>query len=238
MTLDLAVVMPVYNEQECIAAVVDSWRAMLARLDVDYKLIVLNDGSRDATAAALEKFAGDRRIEIVHKQNSGHGPTILLGYRRAVAVARWVFQCDSDDEMSPEHFPRLWERREQYDALFGYRANREQNVGRQLISGVSRATVRMLFGGGVIDVNVPYRLLRADVLRQIIAQIPDDTFAPNVIISGTVAKARLRIDNQLVPHEGRKTGAVSIVKWKLWKAAFKSFLQTVQCRPVLRRPDA
>ena len=115
MTLDLAVVMPVYNEQECIAAVVDSWRAMLARLDVEYKLIVLNDGSRDATAAALEKFAGDRRVEIVHKQNTGHGPTILLGYRRAVATARWVFQCDSDDEISPEHFPHLWERREQYD---------------------------------------------------------------------------------------------------------------------------
>lgn len=131
MTFDLAVVMPVYNEQECIAAVVDAWRAVLAKLNIDYLLIVLNDGSQDATPAALAKFTEDRHISIVHKTNSGHGPTILLGYRQAVEIARWVFQCDSDDEMSPEYFPHLWEKRKHYDALFGFRSGREQNTGRR-----------------------------------------------------------------------------------------------------------
>ncbi|MEJ7616264.1 MAG: glycosyltransferase family 2 protein [Pyrinomonadaceae bacterium] len=237
MTLDLAVVMPVYNEQECIAGVVEAWLTVLSELGIEYLIIVLNDGSQDETRKALSKFAEDRRVSVVNKTNSGHGPTVLLGYRQAVEMARWVFQCDSDDEMRPEHFPQLWEKRERYDALFGFRQGRQQNVGRRLISAFSRITVRLLFGNGVRDVNVPYRLMRADILRQIVVQIPDDTFAPNIIISGTMAGAGLRINNQLVPHEGRKTGTVSIMKWKLWRAAGKSLWQTIKCRPAIRRPD-
>lgn len=228
--LDLAVVMPVYNEQECIVDVVNSWREALSGLQIDYKIIVLNDGSRDGTREALTAFDGDPRIGITHKTNSGHGPTILVGYREAVNLAEWVFQCDSDDEMKAANFNLLWEKRDDYDALFGVRIGRQQNLGRRLISGVSRATVQLYFGAGVTDVNVPYRLIRARILKEIIASIPDDTFAPNVIISGALARAKLRIHNEPIPHEGRKTGTISIVKWKLWRAAIRSFGQTLRHR--------
>jgi len=231
MCLDVALVMPVYNEEACIANVVRSWREMLAGLGVRFRMVVLNDGSTDGTRAVLDALAGDEHLEIVHKANSGHGPTILEGYRRAVAEAAWVFQCDSDDEMKPDGFPMLWNDRQSYDALFGTRAGRAQNFGRRLISACSRLTVRVLFGSGIIDVNTPYRLIRAPLLRPIVAQIPDDTFAPNVIISGALCRAGVRIANHPVPHECRRTGSVSIVKWKLWKSALRSFWQTLCCRP-------
>jgi glycosyltransferase involved in cell wall biosynthesis len=231
---DLAVVMPVYNEAECIAGVVNAWRSELTALGVPYQLIVLNDGSKDNTGEVLAGLGkGDERLEVVNKPNSGHGPTILMGYHKAVEAAPWVFQCDSDDEMKAEHFARLWSRRDDYDALFGCRAGRIQNLGRKVISACSRAAVRMFFGKGVTDVNTPYRLIRSDILRQILRQIPPDTFAPNVIISGAIARGGCRICNVEVPHEGRRTGTISIVKWKLWKSAFKSFWQTLRCRPKL-----
>lgn len=232
--LDLVHVMPVYNEQECIAAVVRSWDETLSSLGITYKIIVLNDGSKDGTQEALSVFEGQPRFEIVHKTNSGHGPTILQGYHQAVTQAQWVFQCDSDDEMKAEHFPALWNKRENYDALFGTRAGRQQNAARSFISACSRLTVKLLFGSGVEDVNVPYRLMRAPLLKQIVEQIPPDTFAPNVIISGTLARAGVRILNQPIPHGERKTGTVSIVRWKLWKAVFRSFLQTLSCRPSIK----
>jgi glycosyltransferase involved in cell wall biosynthesis len=238
MSLDLAVVMPVYNEQDCIEDVVQSWLDTLARLGLQFKLLVLNDGSRDNTAQALESFADNPQVQIIHKKNSGHGPTILQGYRQAVVLAPWVFQVDSDDEMKPDHFEALWEKRHDYDALFGMRAGREQNWGRKVISGVSRVTVQMLFSGGVKDVNVPYRLMRSDWLTQIVAQIPANTFAPNVIISGAMAKGGLRLYNHPVPHEGRRTGTASIVRWKLWRAAIRSFGQTLQCRPTIQQNNA
>jgi len=229
--MDLIVTLPVFNEEGCIAEVVSSWREALARLGIRFRILILNDGSTDGTRQVLDQFAGDDRIEVIHKPNSGHGPTLLQGYRRAVSQAEWVFQCDSDNEMSPEAFPRLWEKRERYDALFGVRKGRKQNRGRALISAVSRGSVRLLFGPGVTDVNTPYRLMRARLLEAIVAQIPADTFAPNVIISGALAQARLRIWNEPVEHRGRKTGRASIVKWKLWKAAFRSFVQTLRCHP-------
>ncbi len=235
MKYDLALVMPVYNEEACIAAVVRSWRDMLSRCRINFLMVVLNDGSWDDTKEALAEFDGDARIEVVNKENTGHGPTILVGYRGAVEAADWVFQCDSDDEMKPASFPALWERRDAYDALFGSRQGRTQNLGRKLISACSRLVVRALFGNGVADVNTPYRLIRAPILKEIAAQIPTNTFAPNVIISGALSKAGLHIYNRPVACEGRKTGVASIVKWKLWKAAVRSFLQTVVCRPTITR---
>lgn len=228
---ELAVVMPVYNEEACIVDVVQAWYNELALLGIDFFLIVLNDGSQDGTARCLKKFAGKTRIRLINKTNSGHGPTILMGYRMAVELADWVFQTDSDNEIKPFSFRELWERKTEFDALLGYRENRTQGIGRYLISAVSRLTVRVLFGSGVVDVNTPYRLIRASLLADIIRQIPPETFAPNVIISGALAVSKVRVFNFPVPHEGRKSGTVSIVKWKLWRSVFKSFLQTVKCRP-------
>jgi dolichol-phosphate mannosyltransferase len=233
MDLDLALVMPVYNEEACIAQVVQSWRDALAALGIRFRLIVLNDGSHDGTREALAPFEGDPAVTVIHKSNSGHGPTILMGYRQAVEMAPWVFQCDSDEEMSPEHFPPLWKSRKAYDVLFGTRQGRRQNAARRIISAGSRLTVRLLFGKGVVDVNTPYRLMRSDLLKVILTQIPEDTFAPNIIISGTLARAGARIWNYPVPHEGRRTGTASIVKWKLWKSAWKALWQTLRCRPAL-----
>ena len=91
MPHELALVMPVYNEEACVAGVVRAWLEVLGGLGIDFRMIVLNDGSRDRTAEVLAQYAGDARIEAVNKPNSGHGPTILEGYRRAVELADWVF---------------------------------------------------------------------------------------------------------------------------------------------------
>lgn len=237
-TRELSLLMPVYNEEECIVEVVKSWYEELSRLKIDFVMIVLNDGSRDNTASRLTEFHGNDRIKVIDKQNSGHGPTILVGYHMAVDEAEWVFQVDSDDEMKARDFHKLWSQRNTYDALFGYRVGRRQPASRKIISIASRVVVRLLFGKGIVDVNTPYRLIKSIILKKIIAQIPGDTFAPNVIISGTLASSGLSIFNCPVTHEHRKTGTVSIVNWKLWKAACRSFRQTIGCRPRLNRKQS
>ena len=69
--------------------------------------------------------------------------------------------------------------------------------------------------------------MRSKAFHEIYQKIPRDTFAPNVIISGMVAKCELRYYQQMVPQRDRQTGEVSIKKWKLFKAAVKSFWQTI-----------
>jgi glycosyltransferase involved in cell wall biosynthesis len=229
MTIDLAVVMPVYNEEECIVKVLESWISVLTTLGMRFKIIVLNDGSSDGTLQVLQAFNQSNHIELINKANSGHGPTILMGYQKAVRLADWTFQCDSDDEMKPNSFRALWVNRAGFDALFGIRKERHQNLGRRFISACSRAAVRVLFGKGVTDVNTPYRLIRSDILAQIIDHIPVNAFAPNVIISGIICKLGLRTFEVPVFHENRKTGKVSIVKWRLWRSAANAFWQTLWC---------
>ena len=109
--------MPVYNEEGAIAGVLRQWAAMLDALpDVRYELHVYNDGSRDGTARILRELAAELAGKVIvhEKANSGHGPTILLGYREQAAVFDWLFQIDSDGEIGPEKFPGLWQCREGY----------------------------------------------------------------------------------------------------------------------------
>ena len=230
----LIVIMPVYNEEGAIASVLEKWTRQLDSMEFPsgYEIHAYNDGSKDHTADILaecgEKYSG--KVIVHNKPNSGHGPTILQGYRENATRAEWLFQIDSDDEMGPESFPRLWEQRNEHDFLIGIRDGRKQALPRKIISLASRLSVRIFYGESVWDVNTPYRLMRTSAFQEIYEKIPADTFAPNVIISGMAAKQKMRCFETPVPQMDRRTGTVSIRKWKLLKAALKSFRQTIAFR--------
>lgn len=227
---DLAVVVPVYNEQDSVKQVLMEWYEVLCKLGVNFCIFAYNDGSRDNSAAVLEAVAKEYPgyIRVVNKTNSGHGPTILRGYRETSKVAEWIFQMDSDNEMGPDSFSELWSCRDKYDFLAGTRQGRYQMIPRKIVSFVSRMVIRVFYGKNTIwDVNTPYRLIRSEKFRELFLKIPDDTFAPNLIVSGYVARANLPYKQIGVPHRDRQTGEVSIRKWKLFKASLRAFLQTI-----------
>jgi dolichol-phosphate mannosyltransferase len=225
---NLALIIPVYNEEGLIAQILTSWLTILDREVSSYVIVVLNDGSRDNTAGVLASFKDNPHIQCINKSNSGHGPTILKGYVQAIAVADWVFQCDSDNEISAEQFISFWQQRHNFDALLGIR----QGIGgrsleRRIISVCSSMVIRVCFGSAVRDVNVPFRLIKSSVLASLIQHIPEDTFAPNMLISGLLAQRRVAIANIPLTHVKKKRRTCYIVKWSLWKAAFKSLRQTM-----------
>lgn len=226
---NLAIIMPVYNEEGAIGAVIEKWTNELNKLQIEYNIFAYNDGSKDNTAVILEDIAKNQpKIIVVNKTNSGHGSTILKAYRDNAPNYTWIFQIDSDDEMGPEGFAALWEKRNEYDFLLGIRDGRLQELPRKIISFVSRACVKIFYGlNGVWDVNSPYRLMKSEKFINLFNKIPEDTFAPNIIISGFVARKRLRFFQAPIPCKPRQTGEVSIQKWKLLKAAAKSFWQTI-----------
>lgn len=225
----LCVVMPVYNEQDAIGPVLEKWHGALTALGADFTIRPYNDGSRDESLRVM-RAAAERlpNVDVRDKPNGGHGHTILTGYREAAADGfDWVFQIDSDDEMGPEKFGELWTRRGEYDFLVGIRDGRIQQLPRKIISLVSRLCVRTFYGKSVWDVNTPYRLMRVSAFRGFYSRIPEKTFAPNVILSGLAARHHLRSFETRVPQHDRTTGEVSIKKWKLLKAAMRSFMQTI-----------
>lgn len=226
----LCVIMPVYNEEGAIAHVIQKWTHELTRLGISFNIHAYNDGSRDKSLSILHSLASENINLIVHdKKNSGHGPTILQGYRDSSNV-EWIFQTDSDNEIGPESFEKLWNNRNQYDFLIGKRIRGHQPLPRKIVSIISRLAVRLFYGHTIYDVNSPYRLMRCASLKDAFMSIPNDTFAPNVIISGIVSLKRLRVFEIPVAQSERTTGVISIRKLKLLKVAAKSLLQTITYR--------
>ena len=226
----LAIIMPVYNEEQAIGNVLDKWVKEIDKLGIVYTIHPYDDGSKDNSLQVIKAKENEYPGKIIAhtKPNSGHGPTILLGYREAAAQGYdWVFQIDSDDEMGPEGFYKLWEQRKNYDFLVGTRDGRKQALPRKVISAFSRMSVRVFYGKSIWDVNTPYRLMRVEAFKSIWDEIPENTFAPNVIISGMAAAQKLLCYETPIAQRDRQTGEVSIKKWKLLKAAMKSFMQTV-----------
>jgi glycosyltransferase involved in cell wall biosynthesis len=218
--------MPVYNEEEGIAGVVASWTRVLERLGISYEFLLYNDGSKDGTGARLDALAASYpHVRVSHHANRGHGPTILRGYREA--AGEWIFQTDSDDEMPAEAFESVWARRQGQDAVFGIRTGRPSSAGRRLLTKGAAGVVRLLFGRGPRDANVPYRLIRRDALTRLLPRIPDDTFAPNVVMTGLVARDRLRFAEVPVPAVARRLGQTTLIGLKTLKLGAKAGRQTI-----------
>jgi glycosyltransferase involved in cell wall biosynthesis len=222
-----AVVMPVYNEEGVIAEVIDKWTAMLSRVVERFEIHAYNDGSRDQTLSILYRLQQTNPHLVVYdKPNSGHGPTVIEGYREA-SEAEWIFQMDSDDELGPKPFEALWKQRESYDFLIGRRTGRDQLLARRIMTHFSRLLIEMLYGKGVYDVNCPYRLMRTQPFKACFFSLPEHTFAPNLIVTGYAVMKGMACFEVDVPFRGRRTGEVSIKKWRLMKAAVTALLQTI-----------
>jgi len=164
----LRVILPVYNEQDIILEVIASWLKVLRDLDIQFKIYVYDDGSKDRTLDVLNSVSKNNpEIVIKTGPNIGHGPTILKGYRESGGVT-WIFQTDSDNEMPASSFEALWKQRDGYDFIIGKRQGRSQKILRKIVSLVSRVIVwSFYFPCGVIDVNCPYRLMRADCFKNV-----------------------------------------------------------------------
>ncbi|KGL63241.1 glycosyltransferase family 2 protein [Polaribacter sp. Hel1_85] len=227
---DLKVVIPVYNEEGAIKLVIEDWTNKLSELEINYQIITYNDGSKDNTLAFLKSLEKEyKTLKVVDKKNSGHGPTILKGYKDNID-AEWIFQVDSDNELKATEFNKFWRERDNFDFLIGKRIHRDSPLVRVVTTQISRLVVGIFYGFKVKDVNAPYRLMRVSAFSDEFNKIPADTFAPNLIVSGLASVRNMRIKQFDVTHHNRETGEVSIKKWGLFKAAFKSFLQTISFR--------
>lgn len=226
---ELALVMPVYNEEEILENVINDWTNVFEGLDIDFEILAYNDGSKDKSLEILRKNAeNNSRLIVRDKKNSGHGPTILQGYRDCAENYEWIFQTDSDNELGTEGFVELWKNRCDYDFLIGKRFYKNRDASRKIISNVAKIITRVLCGKGVSDVNCPYRLMKTSVFKDLFLKIESDTFSPNIIVSGFVNRNNIKFFEIPVEWKNRSTGTVSIQKMKLFKSAAKAFFQTIK----------
>ena len=207
---DVAVVIPVFNEEKLIGECINEWLNVLDSVNLNYEILIIDDGSSDATISIVERYGDNQNVQVIIKQNEGHGPTILAGYKRAVGIAEWVFQADSDNEISPNQFSALWSRRQRQDAVIGWRQGRDQTTVRRLVTFFARVTTKVLFRCHLRDVNIPFRLIRSETLTILLEKIPSDTFAPNIALSGALSLMNYQVEECPVVFNERIVGESSL----------------------------
>jgi glycosyltransferase involved in cell wall biosynthesis len=208
----LYIVIPAYNEAATIGLVLDQWYPVVEATGPAGRLLVLNDGSRDDTLALLRAAAAGRpQLEVVDKPNSGHGGTVLEGYRRALAAgADFVFQTDSDGQTDPAEFAPFWAARRDADLVIGRRDARQDGFGRLVVTKVLRLVVRALFHVWAEDPNTPFRLMSGPSLAAAVARIPDGYNLTNVAVTAWYLKHGRRVLWLPITFKPRQGGVNSI----------------------------
>ena len=190
------IVIPVYNRRaERMAGLPgEDWQPVFEATGAPYRVILIDDGSTDRSLEILKSRQKKDDALSVHTQpNAGHGPSILRGYRIALD-ADWVFQIpDSDHQLDMYAFCELWSSRNQYDLLLAERKEKNASFSRRCVSFISGLIVHTLFGRAVNDVNTPYRLMRSEPLREALIKIPENSFAPNILLTAWFVRKKNRI---------------------------------------------
>lgn len=218
----LVVVMPIYNEESNIAEVIGRWTETLLNLSIPFQVIALDDGSYDRTEEILcdLEAAHPQQICVVSKPNSGHGITCRMGYDIAVSSkAEWVLQIDSDGQCDPKYFADFWQRRSGSDCVFGLRTSRGDGLGRVVTSAICRAASSLICGQDLRDPNVPYRLMRREILAKALRFIPPSFNIHNVALTYILKKMpSLRWNYVAIHFPDRAAGqnSINILKVATW----------------------
>ena len=229
---NLAIIIPVFNEEDIIEKVINDWLFIAQKFDGS--IIVINDGSSDNSLKILKKInKKNNRLIIINKKNSGHGPTVYMGYEMALKKNfKFIFQVDSDDQFFSKDFVKLWQLRDDNLLILGFRKKRYDSFHRLIITRILKVFNLILFRKFVPDANIPYRLIGYKFLKKNFKFISSKSLAPNILISIKAAKDK-KIKSLVVSHKERLTGQVWIVKFHLIKFMIKVFIEIINFKKII-----
>jgi dolichol-phosphate mannosyltransferase len=233
---ELTIVMPAYNEGPGIERVVNRVQTAIGeRLDT-VEVVIVDDHSSDETGAILERLAAqDGRITVYRAvANRGHGPSVRRGLD--ASHGEWIFQMDSDTELAPDDFWRLWAARADADLVSGYRQRRREARHRLALTRLEQAFVRRLARSRSLrDVNAPFKLLRRELWTDLRPAIPPNCTVPSIMLILGAALRDRRIVQLPVTQPPRLAGESSLRPWKLAKLCVRATGELVAFRARLTR---
>jgi glycosyltransferase involved in cell wall biosynthesis len=167
----LSVFFPAYNDSGTIASLVISALRAARKLTPDFEVIVVNDGSADATAEIADELARTYpEVKVVHhERNRGYGGALRSGF--AAATRDLIFYTDGDAQYDPSEMAVLWHAfGEGVDLVNGYKISRSDPLHRIVIGRIYHHTVKILFGLKVRDVDCDFRLMRRAIFDRVLLE--------------------------------------------------------------------
>ena len=203
---ELSIVVPAHDEAASLARLVEEVEAGVLGRGIRAELIVVDDGSADATAEVLARLAERRPWLRVLRHGRRLGQTAAL--RTGVAAARGaaVATLDADGQNDPADLPemlaRLHHRGGDADFVQGVRVDRRDGVSKRAASAVGRLARRVALGDRVRDAGCSTRVVRAEVA----AAWPLGRPGMHRFLPALSAAAGFRVVEVPVNHRARAAG--------------------------------
>jgi glycosyltransferase involved in cell wall biosynthesis len=162
----LSVVVPVHNEEESVAPLLDELAVALD--EHDWEAIFVDDGSTDGTFAALTRLHDERaNVRVVRlRRNFGKAAALAAGF--AHAGGETVITIDGDGQDDPAEIPRLLAKLDEgFDLVSGWKTRRRDPLARRALSRVFNAATSRLSGLRLHDMNCGLKVYRAEVVRDV-----------------------------------------------------------------------
>ena len=216
---------PAHNEEANLAGLVGEALDVLPRLADSFEIIIVNDGSRDATGRIADDLtaANPGLVRAVHHPtNLGYGAALLSGFR--AATNEHVAFTDGDRQFHVEDVGRLIDRMagaDQPDVVVGFRIKRADPLVRTLYARAYRLANRIFFGLRVRDVDCACKLFRRAALEGIAVQSGGAFFSAELLIK--LQAAGRSVAEVGVPHYPRTAGSPTGAKPSVVLRAVRDF---------------
>ena len=219
----VSVFFPCYNEQGNVARTVENALRVLEKLNADFEIIVVDDGSSDGTGRTADEIAGrDKRVKVVHHEhNLGYGAALRSGF--APATKELVFYTDGDGQFDMNEMPSLLPLMEQWDIVSCYRLNRRDPFIRKVNAWAWTKLVCLLFGLKIRDVDCAFKLYKREIFDRI--KLSSTGALIDAEILARAAGKGYRITQKGVHHYPRTAGAQTGAKLRVILRAFKELFK-------------
>jgi glycosyltransferase involved in cell wall biosynthesis len=213
----VSVVVPVYNEAECVGPLCEALWAVLPGLGRPFEVLLVDDGSTDATPGLLaaEKARRPELRVIRLRRNSGQSAAMACGFNSARGEA--VVTLDADLQNDPRDIPALLARLDsgECDVVCGWRRQRQDNWLRRVSSRIANGVRNRLSGETIADTGCSLKAYRTSFLRRIKMYNGMHRFLPTLLkMEGA------RVIEMPVNHQPRLAGQA---KYGVWNRVFRSF---------------
>jgi glycosyltransferase involved in cell wall biosynthesis len=205
-----------FDEEANVGTLLEHALALAPRLADEFEVIVVDDGSRDGSAAVVRAIARrDARVRLLqHPRNRGYGAALRSGLR--AARGEWIFFSDADLQFDLGEIEQLLAHTDEFDIVAGHRAPRRDPAGRRVLAWGWGLLVRGLFDLRVRDIDCAFKLFRRSVIDAL--EMASIGAFVNTEILVRARSAGFRIREVPVSHRprpaGRAKGASPRVVWR------------------------
>lgn len=165
----ISIVVPAYNEEDGLEAFYTETIKYLPKLDKEYEIIFVDDGSNDSTLSVMKSLAKrDKNVKVYSfKGNRQKADALMMGFSKA--QGDFIFTMDADLQDKPSEMHKFLEKQKENDAdvIVGWRKHRKDKSKMVIISKFFNWLNHMLFKLNLHDIDCGFKLFTKEAAKSI-----------------------------------------------------------------------